>query len=56
MASEYIDYQHSLPLDNELKYFIDHLDGSPIDKYQWRKWFKVIQILEAATSSLLNVR
>ena len=53
-ASEYIDYQHSLPLDNELKYFIQHLDGSPIDKSDGKNGAEVIKILELATRKLDN--
>ena len=53
-ASEYIDYQHSLPLDNELKYFIEHLDGSPIDKSDGKNGAEVIKILELATRKLDN--
>ena len=53
-SSQYIEYDKTLPLDNELKYFIDHLDGTPIEVANGESAFKVIQILETATSSLLK--
>ena len=54
-SSQYIDYDKTLPLDNELKYFIDHLDGTPIKIANSESGVSVIKILEKATSSLLSL-
>jgi predicted dehydrogenase len=53
-SSQYVDYEKTLPLDNELKYFIDHLDGTSIKIANSESGIAVIKILEKATLSLLS--
>jgi UDP-2-acetamido-3-amino-2,3-dideoxy-glucuronate N-acetyltransferase len=47
-----IPYDHQMPLTEELRYFIDHLDGTPIDLANGRSAAVVLEILEQATGSL----
>ena len=52
---EFIEYEQSLPLTNELKYFVDCLNGEPIEKANLDSGMDVIKILEMATNSLKNI-
>ena len=50
--SKIIDYEPTLPLTNELKYFIDVIQGKPINKATLNEGIDVVKILEMATASL----
>ena len=52
--TEKIDYDNKMPLTEELKYFVDHLDGKPIELADGKNGIEVVEILEKATQSLLN--
>jgi len=52
---EFIEYEQSLPLTNELEYFINCVNGAPIEKADINSGIDVIKILEMATSSLKNI-
>ena len=54
--TDIIPYEKIPPLDEELNYFADHLDGSPIGLADGRNGVEVLEILEAATESLLGTR
>jgi predicted dehydrogenase len=49
---EFIEYEQSLPLTNELEYFVDYVNGAPIEKANLNSGMDVIKILEMATHSL----
>jgi len=49
---EKIDYQHRMPLTEELSYFLSHLDGDPIEISSADHAIEVLKILEAASQSL----
>lgn len=53
-ATEVIDYERTMPLDEELRYFIDHLDGTPVTMADAQNGVDVLEILEQATRSLLR--
>ena len=53
-VTENIPYEKSLPLTNELRYFTDRLDGSPIKIANSQSAIEVMKILEKATLSLLK--
>jgi len=50
--SKTIDYESTLPLTNELEYFIDVIKGKTIDKATLNEGIDVVKILEMATNSL----
>jgi len=50
--SKIIDYEPTLPLTNELKYFIDVIQGKSINKATLNEGIDVVKILEMATESL----
>jgi UDP-2-acetamido-3-amino-2,3-dideoxy-glucuronate N-acetyltransferase len=50
--TKHIDYESVMPLTEELKYFVDHLDGSPIMICDSQSAVEVMKILETATESL----
>ena len=52
--SRKIEYEQTLPLTNELKYFIDVIRGKKIDKATFDDCLDVVKILEMATNSLTN--
>lgn len=52
-ATEIIEYEKSMPLTNELKYFINNLDKS-IDIANGYSGLNVVKILEKSTESLLS--
>ncbi len=47
-----IEYESSIPLDNELKYFIGIIRGDPINKANIDEGINVIKILEMASKTL----
>ena len=49
-----IEYQQSLPLTEELKYFIQHLDGSPLKIANADNAVEVVDILVQASESLMK--
>jgi UDP-2-acetamido-3-amino-2,3-dideoxy-glucuronate N-acetyltransferase len=51
---EVIPYEHTSPLAEELGYFVDHLDGRPIEIAGAASAVEVLDILELATESLLS--
>ncbi len=54
-ATEILEYKPALPLTEELKYFIDHLDGSRISIADSQNGIEVLSILEQATASLMKI-
>jgi len=53
-ATKVIKYKPALPLTEELRYFINHLDGTPITVANGRNGIEVLDILEKATESLMK--
>jgi len=51
-AVESIRFNDSKPLTNEIKYFIDHLDGSPIETANGESAIEVLKVLKRAADSL----
>ena len=51
---KYIDYENSLPLDNELKYFVDNLDNKVIEKSNGDSAIEIMNILTTASKQLLK--
>ena len=51
--TEIIPFDPVMPLTEELKYFADHLDGSPVEIADAQNAVEVLEILETATESLL---
>jgi UDP-2-acetamido-3-amino-2,3-dideoxy-glucuronate N-acetyltransferase len=51
-ATEVIDYDRSMPLTEELKYFVERLDGRPIEIADGQNGVEVLEILEWASASL----
>lgn len=51
--TEIVPYERELPLTAELRYFVEHLDGGPIDISDGQCGVDVLEILEQATDSLL---
>ena len=49
-----IDYNPELPLVNEIKYFVDVINGNSIEKANIQNGIDVVKILEMATKSLNN--
>jgi len=52
--TEQIKYDNKMPLTEELIYFIDHLDGTPLVIADSRNAVEVMEILEKATEYLKN--
>ena len=52
--TEVIPYDQAMPLTEELKYFLNHLDGSPVQIANAQNAVEVLTILEKATESLLH--
>lgn len=52
--TEIIPYDKRMPLTAELRYFVDHLDGTPIETANGENGVAVLDILEKATESLLG--
>ena len=53
-ATELIHYNDSMPLENELKYFISSMHDYPNTKINGDSALEVIKILEIATESLTS--
>jgi predicted dehydrogenase len=53
--TEEVFYDREMPLDRQLQYFVDHLDGSPIDVSDANSAIDVLKILEIATDSLTGM-
>ena len=49
-----IEYEKTMPLEEELKYFIRHLDGSPLEISNADNAIEVVDILVKASKSLLE--
>ena len=54
--TEGIPYDSGMPLTEELKYFVEHIDGAPIEIAGPRGAVEVLEILELATKSLVAER
>ncbi len=52
--TEAISYDTTLPLTEELKYFVDHLNGDKVKIADGRNGIEVLEILERATESLTD--
>jgi len=52
--TDQIEYENKMALTEEMKYFIEHLDGTPPVIANSRNAVEVIEILEKATESLKN--
>ena len=52
--TDIIPYDKSMPLTEELKYFVDHLNGDPIETADAQNAIEVLEILEKASESLLT--
>jgi len=50
--TEVIDYDNAMPLTEEMKYFVEHLDGKPVQISDGRNGVEVLEILEEATKKL----
>ena len=52
--TEIIPYEKSLPLTEEMKYFVSHLNGDPIQTANAESAIEVLEILQRASDSLLT--
>ncbi|MBN2028708.1 Gfo/Idh/MocA family oxidoreductase [bacterium] len=52
--TEVIPYDPAMPLTEELRYFLNHLDGSPVEIANGQNGVEVLEILERATASLME--
>jgi UDP-2-acetamido-3-amino-2,3-dideoxy-glucuronate N-acetyltransferase len=52
--TEIIPYEKGLPLTEEMKYFVSHLNGDPIQTANAESAIEVLEILQRASDSLLN--
>jgi len=50
--TDVIEYENKMPLTEELKYFVEHLDGTPIEIASGQNGVDVLEILETATNTL----
>ncbi len=50
--TDVIPYNPAMALTEEMKYFVDHLDGAPIEIADGRNGVEVLDILESATKSM----
>ena len=51
-ATDVIAYENKMPLTEELKYFVSHLDGTPVQISNGKNGEDVLKILEQATTSM----
>ncbi len=49
-----VEYDDNMPLTDELKYFVEHLDGKPVRIASGQNGVDVLQILEIATKSMVE--
>jgi len=52
--TESIHYDSAMPLTEELKYFVDHLDGSPVTVSDGQNAIDVLETLEKASKQLIG--
>ncbi len=52
--TEIIPYDKAMPLMEELRYFVEHLDGNPVGIADAQNGVEVLEILEKASESLLT--
>ncbi len=52
--TEIIPYERKMPLTEEIRYFIEHLDGHPPTLCDAQNGIDVLEVLEQATASLLS--
>ncbi|MBW1707494.1 MAG: Gfo/Idh/MocA family oxidoreductase [Deltaproteobacteria bacterium] len=52
--TEVIPFDAAMPLTEELKYFVSHTDGGPVEIANAQNAVEVLEILERATESLLS--
>jgi UDP-2-acetamido-3-amino-2,3-dideoxy-glucuronate N-acetyltransferase len=52
--TETIPYNKTMPLTEELKYFVEHLNGAPVEIANAQNGVEVLEILEKASASLLT--
>ena len=52
--SKLVDYEFKFPLEEELKYFINHLNGESISMADGDSAIEVMEILDAASNELLR--
>lgn len=52
--TEVIPYDNTMPLTEEIRYFVEHLDGRPIEISNGQNGMDVLEILEQATHSLME--
>jgi UDP-2-acetamido-3-amino-2,3-dideoxy-glucuronate N-acetyltransferase len=52
--TEIILYNRTMPLTEELKYFVEHLNGAPVEIANAQNGVEVLEILEKASESLLT--
>jgi len=52
--TEIIPYEKGLPLTEELKYFVDHLNGTPVKTADAQSAIDVLEILQMASKNLLD--
>ncbi|MBC8215863.1 MAG: Gfo/Idh/MocA family oxidoreductase [Candidatus Marinimicrobia bacterium] len=50
--TELIEYGSAMPLTEELQYFVDHLDGTPVTLSDGKNAVEVLEILEKASEQL----
>ncbi|MEW6237042.1 MAG: Gfo/Idh/MocA family oxidoreductase [Candidatus Omnitrophota bacterium] len=53
-ATAIIPYERKMPLTEEMKYFLGHIDGPPPEISNGKNGVEVLEILEKATESLLS--
>ena len=52
--TRHVEYENKMPLTEELKYFVKHLDGKPLSIANGNSAVEVINILEESSRSLSN--
>ena len=52
--TEIVDYEKAMPLTEEMRYFINHLNGDPIDIADAQSAIEVLEILQRASDDLLT--
>jgi len=53
--TEIIPYERRMPLEEEMRYFVSRLNGSPIEVAGAQSAIEVLEILQKASDSLLNM-
>ena len=52
--TEIVDYERAMPLTEEMRYFVNHLNGDPIDIADAQNAIEVLDILQRASDCLLT--